>query len=171
MADYYTPTVVQQIIPFADMTALERLLLGEIFQTHTTENGLCFTSEDGPRDMIWVERESLRICLDDAAVMGSAARTEVIHQCGAQPIGDDDVEIDASMEWWTAVFQDIVRRSATLDHISVMMSYTCSKLRADGLGGMAMLITAQTVRSKSTEDILGELIEKAEVSGEIKLLA
>lgn len=171
MADYYTPTVVQQVIPFADITPLERLLLGQIFQSDTVEGGLYFTSEDGPKDMIWVESESLSTCLDDPVAKGSAAHAEILHQCGEALTGDDDVEIDASLEWWTAVFQDIVRRSATLDHISVMMSYTCSKLRADGLGGMAMLITAQTVRSKSTQDILAEFIEKAEVSGEIKPLA
>jgi hypothetical protein len=171
MADYYTPTVVQQVIPFIDITPLECLLLGQIFQSDTVESGLYFTSEDGPNDMIWVERESLRTCLDDPAAKGSAAHAEILHQCSEALKGDDDVEIDASMEWWTAVFQDIVRRSSTLDHISVIMSYTCSKLRADGLGGMAMLITAQAVRSKSTEDILAEFINEAEASGEIKPLA
>lgn len=171
MADYYTPTIVQQVIPLADITSLECLLLGEIFQSDLVAGGLYFTSEDGPKDMIWVESESLRTCLDDPAAKGSAAHAEILHQCSEALIGDDDVEIDASMEWWTVLFQDIVRRSSTLDHISVVMSYTCSKLRADGLGGMAMLITTQAVRSKSTEDILAEFMNEAEASGEIKPLA
>ena len=33
MADYFEQTVVQQTIPDADMTALERLLLSHIFQS------------------------------------------------------------------------------------------------------------------------------------------
>jgi hypothetical protein len=36
---------------------------------------------------------------------------------------------------------------------------------------MAMLITAQAVRSKSTEDILAEFMAEAEASGETKPLA
>ena len=32
MADYYTPTVIQQTIPDTDMTPLERLLLSNIFE-------------------------------------------------------------------------------------------------------------------------------------------
>jgi hypothetical protein len=171
MADYYTPTIVQHVIPLADITSLECLLLGEIFQSDLVEGGLYFTSEDGPTDMIWVESEKLRTCLDDPAAKGSAAFNEVINQCGDAILQGDEVEIDASMEWWTSLFQDIIRRSSTLDHISIIMSYTCSKLRDDGLGGMAMLITAQAVRSKSTEDILAEFMAEAEASGEMKPLA
>ena len=170
MADYYTPTIVQQVIPLADITSLECLLLGEIFQSDLVPGGLYFTSEDGPKDMIWVESEKLRACLDDPAVRASAAFNEVINQCSDAILEGNEVEIDASMEWWTALFQDIISRSSTLDNISVTMSYTCSKLRDDGLGGMAMLITAKAVRSKSTEDILAEFMAEAEASGEMKPL-
>jgi hypothetical protein len=31
MADYFTPTVIQQTVPTADMTPLERLILGHVF--------------------------------------------------------------------------------------------------------------------------------------------
>lgn len=170
MADYFTPTIVQQVIPLADITSLECLLLGEIFQSALVPGGLYFTSEDGPKDMIWVENEKLRACLDDPAARASAAFNEVINQCSDAILQGEEVEIDASMEWWTALFQDIISRSSTLDHISVTMSYTCSKLRDDGLGGMAMLITAKAVRSKSTEDILAEFMAEAEASGEMKPL-
>jgi hypothetical protein len=170
MADYYTPTIVQQVIPLADITSLECLLLGEIFQFDLVPGGLYFTSEDGPKDMIWVEGKKLRDCLDDPAARASAAFDEVINQCSDAILLCDEVEIDASMEWWTALFQDIISRSSTLDHISVTMSYTCSKLRDDGLGGMAMLITAKAVRSKSTEDILAKFMAEAEASGEMKPL-
>ena len=33
MADYLTPTVVQQTIPLADMTPLERLILTNVFES------------------------------------------------------------------------------------------------------------------------------------------
>ena len=39
MADYYTPTVIQQSIPDADMTPLELLLLSHIFDAERDSDG------------------------------------------------------------------------------------------------------------------------------------
>ena len=74
--------------------------------------------------------------------------------------GDDatDVEIDLSGDSWEFIFQDIVRRSQTLDHVSAVAAFTCSKMRPDGFGGMATLITADAVKGKSTSDILEEFL-------------
>lgn len=58
--------------------------------------------------------------------------------------------------------QDIVKRSTTLDHVAVVSAFTCSKMRPEGFGGMAILITADAVWGKSTEDILGEFLKQAE---------
>jgi hypothetical protein len=48
MTDYHTPTVVQPTIPNIDMTALERLILGRVFDTETDGDGLYFFAETGP---------------------------------------------------------------------------------------------------------------------------
>ena len=42
MADYYTPTVIQQTIPDADMTPLERLILSHIFESEHDGAGWYF---------------------------------------------------------------------------------------------------------------------------------
>ena len=64
MADYYSPTVIQQMIAEADMTPLERLLLSHIFESERDGEGWYFFSESGPTDMIMVERAALESALE-----------------------------------------------------------------------------------------------------------
>jgi hypothetical protein len=47
MADYYMPTVIQPRIPAADMTPLERLILGKMFSAGSEETDLYFYAEEG----------------------------------------------------------------------------------------------------------------------------
>jgi hypothetical protein len=62
---------------------------------------------------------------------------------------------------WQTIFQDIVRRSATLRYVTAVSAFTCTKMRADGFGGMAVLITADTVMGKSTSDIVTDFLNAA----------
>ena len=48
MADYHTPTVIQQTIPKGDITPLERLLLGHIFDVEEHDDTLYYYAETGP---------------------------------------------------------------------------------------------------------------------------
>ena len=50
MADYHSPTVVQPAILNTDMTALERLLLANIFESAPDGDGLYFFAETSPRN-------------------------------------------------------------------------------------------------------------------------
>ena len=79
-------------------------------------------------------------------------------------VGEDDayVEFDLSVTSWEFIFQDIVKRSATIDHVSVVSAFTGSRMRPDGFGGMGDLITADAIRSKSTGDILCDFLDEAE---------
>ena len=72
------------------------------------------------------------------------------------------IYLDLSGFSWETIFQDIVRRSNTLDYITVISFFTCSKMRSDAFGGMAVVITGTAIRGKSTEDILEELLEEEE---------
>ena len=46
MADYFTTTIIDPALPLADITPLERLALGTIFETDQTDAGLsCFAWE------------------------------------------------------------------------------------------------------------------------------
>jgi len=162
MADYYNPTVVQQTIPNADMTALERLLLARIFESEEDGDGLYFFSENGPNDQFDMAVDELRAALAKSTGIPSRAADYMAERLKEVADGDSEVEIDFSATSWEFILQDIVRRSSTLDHVTVVGSFTCSRMRADGWGGIAMLITADAVKGKSTNDILDDFLTEQE---------
>lgn len=96
MADYFSPTVVQPIIPNADMTPLERLLLMQIFESEPNGDGLYFFAEVSPEDQITLPIEALRAAL--AAADGVASETATFVLGHMKNVGEDvsDVEFDLS---------------------------------------------------------------------------
>jgi hypothetical protein len=162
MADYHSPTVVQPTIPSADMTALERLLLTNIFESAPDGDGLYFFAETSPNTQIELPIETIRSALAASDGVPSEAVAFVREQL--KEAGDDDehVDLDLSQTSFEFLFQGIVKRSATLDHVTIVTSFTCTKMRPDGFGGMAVLVTADTIKGKSTEDILGDFLDEAE---------
>jgi hypothetical protein len=161
MADYYTQTVVHQTIPITDVTPLERLLLSHIFETEPDAEGLYLFSEQGPSDMLWLARDEVEVALAASESMESAANAFVREQLSKLQADATEVELDMSEPGWPFLFQDIVRRSPTLQYVSVEAAFTCSKMRSDGFGGMAILITADEVFSKTTGELLQEFEDKA----------
>ena len=143
MADYFSQTVIQQPIPIADMTPLERLVLEEMFQSDDIGDTLYFYHEQGPSDMIWLDRDHLA-----AALKASPDNCEIV--------------IDLSAISWESILQDIVRRSSTLRYLTIVTSYSCSKMRADAFGGSALIVTPTAIKGKSTDDILAEFIGEIE---------
>lgn len=162
MADYFFPTVVQPTIPNTDMTPVERLLLTQIFDSEPDGDGLYFFAETSPNEQIVVPTKSLRAALAVADGVASKATTFVLDHMKTIADDDADVEFDLSATSWEFIFQDIVKRSATLDHVTVVSAFTCTRMRPDGFGGMASLITADAIRGKSTQDILCEFLDEAE---------
>ena len=162
MADYFSPTVVQPTIPNADMTALERLLLTHIFESEPDGDGLYFFAETAPNDRIELPIAELRAAL--ASVEGGASETAAFVQGQLKDLGDDEpyVQMDLSMTSYEFIFQEIVKRSSTLNHIAIVTSFTCTKMRSDGFGGMAVLVTADAIKGKSTQDIIGDFLDEAE---------
>jgi hypothetical protein len=159
---YYAPTVVQPTIPNADMTPLELLLLSSIFDAEPDGDGWYFSADECPADMIWLSRTELESALAESSNFESEAST-YIEKCLADASESEaEIELDLSITSWEFIFQSIVRRSATLTYITAVASFTCSKMRPDGFGGMAVLITADVIKGKSTEDILHDFLDEAE---------
>jgi hypothetical protein len=75
MADYHTPTVVQPTIPNIDMTPLERLILGQVFDTEADGDGFYFFTETGPNDVIAFTADELRHAVVASADIPSTALT------------------------------------------------------------------------------------------------
>ena len=164
MADYWTPTVIQQTIPEADMTPLERLLLSHIFDAERDGEGWYFFSEQGPADMILAERTALETALAESQVPAENVANTLVkeHLFKLQGAGPDArlLDLDLSMTSWESILQDIVRRSSTLRYVSAVSSFTCSRMRLDGFGGAVVVISADAILAKSTTDLLEEFIEQ-----------
>ena len=60
MTDYHSPTVVQPNIPAADITPLERLILGLVFDAESEDDGIYFHSWCGPSDIVTLSVDDLR---------------------------------------------------------------------------------------------------------------
>ena len=86
----------------------------------------------------------------------------IAEQLSKAPTDETVIDLDLSGTSWEFIFQNIVRRSSTLDYVTVVTAFTCSKMRPDGFGGMAVLITADAIKGKSTEDILFNLLDELE---------
>lgn len=158
MADYYTPTVIQQTIPDTDMTALERILLSAIFTAERDGDAWYFFAEDSPSNMIWVVRTELEAALAQSTSVECSAVDFIRKILEEAPPDDTEIEIDLSATSYEFFLQDIVKRSARLSYITIVSAFTCSRMRADGFGGMAVLITAGSIKGKSTHDIIADFL-------------
>ena len=154
MADYYSPTIIEPTIPNVDMTPLEQLLLSNIFEAEQDGEGWYFFAEEGPTDMISVSRAELETALAASHTIDSSANAYIAEHLVKIPAAESEVDLDLGGTPWEFLFQDIVRRSTTLRYVIAIMSFTCSKMRPDGFGGAATLITADKVKGKSTHDII-----------------
>jgi hypothetical protein len=162
MADYFSPTVIQPTIPVADITPLERLLLSHIFCAEPDGEGLYFYADERPADMIWLDRAPIEAALAQSpTAAANAAAAFVTGQLARVPADNVEIELDVSGTSWESIFQDIVRRSANLHYVTAVSAFTCSRMRPDGFGGMAVLITPSAVIGKSTGDIIQDLLNEA----------
>ena len=91
----------------------------------------------------------------------STAATLVIEHLARIPADNVEIELDFGDRCWETIFQDIVRRSPSLRYVTAVSAFTCSKMRPDGFGGRAVLITADTVMGKSTSDIVADFLNAA----------
>ena len=164
MADYFSPTVIPEIIPNADMTKLELLLLSHMFDADSDGDGTYFHSWQGPSDLILVDRAELSAALDEAHGRASQVRDYVEEKLKNAAADDTSVELDMSGVSWEVILQDIVRRSTKLRYITVTTAFTCSKMRADGFGGMALFITANAIKACSTTEFLSDCL--ADIAGQ-----
>ena len=162
MADYYTPTVVQQTIPHADITPLEIILLAYIFTGEVDGTGWYFVAEDAPTDFFSIPRRELQDGLNASRPITSETNTLVERLLAEHPEAAE-IEVDLSGTSYEFIFQDIVKRSDTLEYVSVVSAWTCSKMRPDGFGGMAIIITADTVKGKSTLDIIQDCLAEDDI--------
>lgn len=168
MADYYTPTVIDPVIPISAMQPIERLFLAKVFDEEVTSEAVYYYSEDGANDLNFLPADEVRAALDAVTPETSRLAQKLIDEQPDAILADEEIELDMCGDLWPDVLQDIVRRSSDLDHLTVTMAFTCSKMRPDGFGGLAMLITASSIRSESTHTLFDRFYKEAAANGEIR---
>jgi hypothetical protein len=110
-------TVVQQIIPDADMTPLERLLLPRIFESEPDGDSWYFFAEESPSTMIVVDLAKLDAALAASQGAISTAQAYVADRLDEVEPDEGEIDLDLSGISWEYFFQDIVKRSRTLDRL------------------------------------------------------
>lgn len=158
MADYFSPTVVQPTIPACDIAPIERLLLNHIFTAEPDGDDIYFYAEEAINDMIEIPTDDVRAALNASDGVESSVTVMMRDEVAKLDVNDTYLQLDFTSSGWEAIFQDIVRRSATIEHITVISAWTCSKMRPDGFGGMAIVITADNVMTNSTNSMIDEMI-------------
>jgi len=161
MADYFEPTVIQQIIPDEDVTPIERLILTRMFECERRDKGWYLFAEDRPSTCVCALREEIESALAATSDTRSAAFTSVSEHLTTIDPEAVEIELDLSATSWEFFLQDVVRRSKTLRYLTAVTAFTCSKMRADGFGGMAVVITADSIIGKSTNDFIEDVLAEA----------
>jgi hypothetical protein len=144
------------------MTPLERLLLTNIFDADESGGEHYFYAEESPQTMLTLDKAELDAAIAASQEHPSSVLPTIQEQLSRCEPDQSTIYLDLSGFSWEAIFQDVVRRSNRIEYISVISSFTCSKMYSDGFGGMAVVITGTAIRGKSTEDILEELLEEEE---------
>ncbi len=161
MADYMTTTIVREPIPAADVTPLELFLLSEVFDAVADGDAWHFSDTEGPVYYVTVTREKLEALLAESKSATSGANELVAEQLAKFDPAATRIELDLLESGWEFIFQDIVRRSQRLRYVSIVAAFTCSKMRHDGFGGGAWLITADKIWVKSTADLIADFLGEA----------
>lgn len=159
MADYHSPTVVVPHIPFLDMTRIEQFLLTQVFESERDADAIYLFAEQYMTDMPVLNIDEVRTALADSAACRTA--DYIREQLDRLKPNDGHLELDEEIPWEMA-FQDIVRRSETIDHFEVITSFTCSRMRSDGWGGAITIITADQVLSSSTEEMARKFLDRVQ---------
>ena len=166
MADCHSPTVVQPDIPAADMTPLERLILDLVESIAKAASTIIHVRSERRRHPVV---DDLRTACAASRDHGESSIGEHVagllsrYDADASDDPPEDIDVDLSDPdvGWDRIFQDIVRRSATVDEIVVTTAFICTKMRPDGFGGSVVLITANAIHYRSTTDVLEEFWNEA----------
>lgn len=156
MADYYSQCVVSPMLPLAELTEAEQLVLRNIFDSQLDGEDLYLFTEIGRNSLIELALPDMRAALASAEIVSLATR--LLSKAVADlPDGEDTAEIELDDEW-LEIFQEIVQRSDTLTFVAIETGFNCSKVRPDGFGGAAIVITAEAIDTISTSQFIDETL-------------
>jgi len=159
MADYYTQMVIHQKISERLIAPFERMLLAEIFESDKHDGMISYFTSEGPRDFLTLNRRDAESALSNPPVR-SRVRSALLERFLKSDSKHDYFDFDLTSTLYASdvyiiILQDIIRRSkGELPYVTLAAAYTCSKMRADGFGGMAIIIMPNRILHQSTYSFL-----------------
>jgi hypothetical protein len=162
MAKYESPTVVQPPIPERAITPLEQLLLSNMFQSRWSEDKVYFFAMHFVDEVVVLDPAELRRAYRASRSIGGQAVDFVARALADAEPDASTITLDVTTTSWEFFFQDIIRRESTLNYVSVISAWTCSTMKANGFGGMAVLITADRILGKSTDDLINDFLDEVD---------
>jgi hypothetical protein len=156
MADYHSPTIVRPDIPRGAMTLLEHRLLIGMFSHEGGEEQVYFFAEEYVNDLLHLDIPEVQRLIEADPFPDSYAVKAIREELDKLDPTEGELALDMSVIGYEEIFQDIVRRCDALDDIEIVAAWTCTKMRPDGFGGMATLITADAIETMSTASFLDE---------------
>lgn len=163
MADDYETTVVDPSIPRCDILPIELLLLREIFTLDDDGDALYLHTDNYTAQILHITASDLSeacVATEPECVAKTVANVALL----STHFANATVAIDLSDDGWTDILADIIKRSETLDFLTVETGYSCSKPTRDGFGGRAIYIDGETIAHMSTHDWLRRMIAEAEAN-------
>lgn len=157
MANYFTPTVIRPSLPESEVSPLTLFILTAIFEYEKHDGKIRFFSRTGHERTVSLDSDELQRVTkvseqsENGIERGYTLPVSDIHERD----GDSDlVEIEFDMDFIYLVLRDVVLRSPSIDRIEMISSFTCDRMREDGFGGSAAVITADEIKYFSTHDFL-----------------
>jgi len=168
MADYESPTIIQPSIPQTSITPLERLLLYNMFQSELDGDKVYFFAKKWIEDLIELNLNELRRAYAESVDLGGQAVAFTAKALAAARPDDVTITLDMTETSWEFFFQDIIAREPGLKYVKALSAWTCSKMKPDGFGGMAVLITAERILGKSTDDVINDFLDEVDPDGKFE---
>lgn len=166
MDDLETTIVITPAIPLGDMTPIERLVLSHVFDAGETDEGLLLYSDRGAASRLRIPGDELTNAYFTSRHVPHTDIIRVIARSWRCWCEEDEpgemVDVDMTDTSWEFILQDIVARSTTLSEIRVLEWYRHPSQSPESFGANIMLITANEVAGRSSDDFFEDMRAETE---------
>ncbi|PZP20309.1 MAG: hypothetical protein DI607_00250 [Sphingomonas hengshuiensis] len=167
MDDLETTIVITPAIPLGDMTPLERLVLSHVFDAGETAEGLLLYSDRGAASRLRIRADELTNAYFTSRHAPNSDIIGIIAGYWRRWCEEDEpgetVDVDLTDTSWEFILKDIVARSTTLSEIRVVEWYRHLSQNPDSFGANLMLIIANEVAGRNSDDFFEEMRAETEI--------
>lgn len=161
--DHEVRIITYPVLPSADITPLERLVLITVLECSETEKGLVLFTDDGPENPIYLKRYELLSEYHASTGRPDSALNQFMatHVFPLQPEGDDGaaVKIDLGPFPWQFIVQNILARLPEPRELVVIQTINHVSQRPETYGVTVSLITRNGIHHTTSEDLLARFRE------------